>query len=74
MANPEIRNIVKEWLEKKEYDGLYLEDVGCGCLLGDLMPCCTPDERCQAGYQINFNNDKCSCGEGCDWHIGPERG
>lgn len=74
MANPEIRNIVSEYLQKWEYDGLYNEDVGCGCLLSDLMPCYTPDGRCQAGYKIEYKDGECSCGEGCDWHVGTEKG
>lgn len=35
-----VREIVKEYLEKNGYDGLYNEDEdGCGCELDDFMHC-----------------------------------
>jgi hypothetical protein len=43
-----IKDIVKEWLDKHGYDGLYT--IECGCFLDDLMPCDTPD-RCKPGVR-----------------------
>ncbi|MFZ5986364.1 MAG: hypothetical protein ACOYWZ_04450 [Bacillota bacterium] len=40
--------IVKEYLEKNGYDGLYNGD--CGCNLDDFMPCEGFSSECSAGY------------------------
>ena len=47
------REIVKEYLEKNGYDGLY--SSYCSCALNDLMPC--DDEvcaGCEAGYFVKI--------------------
>ena len=47
-----VRDIVKEWLEKSEYDGLYNDSFACGCFANDLMPCNElASEHCIAGYK-----------------------
>ena len=48
MANPTLREIVKEWLKANGYDGLAGDC--CGCFINDLFPCDNPNENCVAGY------------------------
>jgi hypothetical protein len=48
------KEIVKEYLTKNGYDGLYKPDAPCGCELADFMPCEGEVLDCQAGYQ-HFN-------------------
>jgi len=58
-----VLDIVKEYLIKNKYDGLY--GFYCGCSIDDLMPCCwegTAD--CEPGHKV-----PCDCGEGCEYHI-----
>lgn len=35
----DMRDILSAELRRMGFDGLYNEDGGCGCSLGDLMPC-----------------------------------
>jgi hypothetical protein len=41
-------------LKKYGFDGLYsdADEIGCGCRVDDLMPCCTEENLlyCRAGY------------------------
>jgi hypothetical protein len=61
---PTIKEIVREYLEKNGYDGLFNDD--CACLLNDLYPC-GEIGNCQAGYKGACNGGDC---EGdCDFHI-----
>lgn len=60
-----IKEIVKQYLEVNNYDGLWNAD--CGCSLSDLMVCDEPDlDYCQPGY----NRPE----EDYEYHIGPEKG
>lgn len=58
-----VKKIVKEYLEKNGYDGLYSVD-DCACEVSDLMPCEEMGWDCTAGYKF-----PCDCGEH-DFHIG----
>ena len=58
-----VLNLVQEWLELNEYDGLYCEE--CSCVLDDLAACGHLLCDCEAGHRI-----PCTCGGGCDFHIG----
>ena len=58
-----LKGIVREYLEKNGFDGLFNEDA-CGCLKDDLFPCENPEEDCIPGYR-----HPCTCGDH-DWHIG----
>ena len=58
-----LAEIVKDWLAKHHYDGLYHDE--CGCLVSDLMPCGEPSPNCRAGYNIA----PCNCGEEHEFHI-----
>ena len=46
----EIRDIVKDWLEKNGYGGLFNGSGDCACATNDLMPCDYPCLDCEAGY------------------------
>ena len=56
--NPDVQEILKDWLKAHGFDGL-VNDTGCGCVLDDLCPsheCLTRDcvaayrYKCQPGY------------------------
>ena len=58
-----VREIVKKYLKKNGYDGLYCE--ACGCYLSDLMPCENNSSDCEPGYAHKCDNPDCWCeGEG----------
>ena len=62
-----MHKIVEAWLGENDYDGLYHDDLECGCRLGDLMPCGEPSTHCMAGYEVETE-----CSEH-DFHISPEK-
>ena len=62
-----VEQIVNDWLKTNGYDGLYSEGV-CSCVVGELEPCGEMRGSCESGYK-----QPCTCGEGCDFDIGPER-
>jgi hypothetical protein len=43
-------DMIREWLEKHGYDGLYHEDEPCGCRKDDLCPCESSPQFCLPGY------------------------
>ena len=62
-----VVEILIEWLEKNDYDGLYVAGE-CACTLDDMMPCDGEHmSECEAGYM-----QKCDCGDH-DYHIGGEK-
>ena len=64
--NPTVTEIVKKFLMKAKYDGLY-HLRGCACTFSDLAPCGEIKGDCRAGYRGPCPPD---CGEH-DFHIGP---
>jgi len=46
---PTVKEIVKWYLRRHGYDGLYLVD--CGCFLDDLIPCDGGCDLCEPGYR-----------------------
>jgi len=58
-----VKNIVKQYLEKNCFDGLYRDD--CGCLLPELMPCDCDISECHPGYKNTHSVSGSSiiCGE-----------
>ncbi len=46
-----VYEIVEKYLFDNDYDGLYTDD--CGCLLDDLMPCCSECYNCEPGYKAS---------------------
>ena len=56
MADLTVKELIKETLEAKGFDGLYDED--CGCFLKDLMPCTGEwSLKCMPGYKAPCPND-----------------
>ena len=66
MKYPEVTDMVRDALIAKGFDGLWSDDGECACDVSDLAPCGDMRETCKAGYKI----PGCTCGEGCDFHIG----
>jgi hypothetical protein len=67
-----IKEIIKDWLTAKGYDGLCNPDVPCGCLVNDLAPCGEFFRDCQPGYRVDIDEHTvCDCdGQGKKhWHI-----
>lgn len=58
----DIREIIENYLEEKNYDGLFYPDR-CACEKGDLFPCGEGCPECEPGYK-----SKCDCGDH-DYHI-----
>lgn len=54
--------IIKQYLIDNGFDGLYNEDLECGCELADLEPCDSLQSNCKAGYKHPGN-------EGNDFYI-----
>lgn len=46
-----IKEIVEKYLTENGFDGLCHAYVGCGCRIGDLMPCDEPGVNCEAGHE-----------------------
>jgi len=63
MANPTVKEIVRRYLVKENFEGLFNEDAECACKLDDLITCeCDfPIHECEAGYII-------PCEEGSDFN------
>ena len=76
--NPDVRSIVRAYLDAEGYDGLYFSCVGvdyCGCHKDDLVPCETDPSVCQAGYLQHHTVDSGAMCEGRDCIcIGPNKG
>lgn len=49
--------VIKEYLEKNGFDGLYNNDNECGCELPDLAPCMNDISQCEVGYKIIVPED-----------------
>lgn len=65
MANPIVKDMVREFLEREGYAGLFNENGDCACLARFLAPCDQMSEECEAGY---FEECPADCGEH-DFHI-----
>ncbi len=65
-----VRDVVLYYLMAKGYDGLFDPEESCACGVDDIMPCGAEDNvgSCQPGYKR-----LCTCGKGCDYHIGPDK-
>jgi len=64
----ELHEIVKIWLKRHEYDGLWNDD--CWCLLYDLMSCGHPSPDCAAGHKREPTPEEKA--DGAQWAIGPK--
>lgn len=46
-----VREMVEDYLKEHGFGGLVNTEVPCGCVLGDLAPCCDEiGDMCEAGY------------------------
>jgi hypothetical protein len=52
----DVKEIVKEYLEKNSFDGLCTED--CGCRNDDLMPCGEGFIQCVPGHLVSAEDAK----------------
>lgn len=62
-----VKEIVKQFLIDKGYDGLYHGEGMCACLTADLAPCSELSEECRAGYKTSCDGKFCA-GD-CGFHI-----
>jgi hypothetical protein len=46
-----VKEIVKEYLEEKGFDGLVNTDIECGCDKDTLFPCESTCENCSPAYK-----------------------
>ena len=72
----DVRGMIEAYLSANGYDGLWSEDLGCACLIGDIAPCENEISKCLPGYKRDGCDDECEFG-GCDWHVvgcKPEKG
>lgn len=62
--------IVKDYLEKNNYDGLYNPDAECACKKDDLMSCDSIGRDCLPGY---LQPEEIAEENGFDFMIGHEK-
>lgn len=53
-----VVEIIKEYLIKNEFDGIYNPDGECACDIEHLVECGEICDNCTVGYKT-----KCDCGE-----------
>ena len=67
----DVEGIVKEYVEKNGYDGLWNEDGECGCEISNLVPCGEICSNCKPGFKKyckDCDNDECNLrADGCEW-------
>ncbi len=63
-----VDEIVRRYLEKNGYDGLFNPWMGCACKLDDLFPCDVNDGMCQPGHFVPCPDDV-----DADWCIGKRK-
>lgn len=59
-----IKEIISEWLKENGYQGLFNDDIECGCGLDSLFPCGLFSSFCAAAYE--FRCYKCVHFDGCE--------
>ncbi|MAF43032.1 MAG: hypothetical protein CMI54_02515 [Parcubacteria group bacterium] len=59
--------IVKEYLERSQFEGLQSGDGECGCDIDDLAPCGEMQQDCVPAYKKMGCPDE--CGMGCEYHM-----
>ena len=65
--NKSVFEIVWQYLEDNDYDGLYNPNDDCACSKDDLEPCSQMSSECTCGY-----TQPCDCGDH-DYHIGLDK-
>jgi len=66
-----VIEIVREYLEKNGFDGLFNEQGECACELNDLAPCGEIGVDCEAGYKVDCDPETCPMDGNCTFHIIP---
>ena len=60
-----VREIIEKHLKENGYDGLWTEELdGCGCHVGDLVPCGVDPTDCKPGVEVSCRcakDDDCTC-------------
>ena len=69
-----IIDIVYNYLKENKFDGLYCEELSCGCNLDDLIPCDFSFQSCKHGYQYKDGCDMCSIKSNCNNYGAIEKG
>lgn len=49
--NKTVIEIIKQHLIDNGFDGLYNDELDCGCEINDLEPCDVLQSNCTAGYK-----------------------
>lgn len=65
----DVLEIVKQYLKKNGFDGLFNANGECACHVDALCPCDGCFAECEPGYRV----EGCDCGQGCDYHIVREK-
>ena len=66
-----VIEIVKEYLQKNNYDGLVGD--GCGCDLADLMPCDCDVMNCEVAHKVLVKDltpaeiEEYEADDDCEW-------
>ena len=69
--NNSVKDIIRRYLKRNKYDGLYNPYGDCGCEVDDLMHCCCECiEGCTPGYKVPYNPETCLADGDYEWHIG----
>lgn len=70
VKNKSIKSIIKDYLDKHNYDGLYNERVECFCHKDDdLFLCEDAPVDCKPGYSHNCSSCRTRCSAHCSAHI-----
>jgi len=68
------REIIDKYLRDNGFDGLYHEELECGCTIDRLMLCDSCPDQCQAGHKIPCDpGEGRAYGGGRDFDIGPKK-
>lgn len=46
-----VKEIILDFLNKNNYDGLFNPDINCGCGIDDFIPCDITIDECQPAYK-----------------------
>ena len=52
MPDKTVRDIITDYLRDNGFDGLYNDDLECGCSINDLVPCDSACDMCRPGYRV----------------------
>jgi hypothetical protein len=61
-----VKQIVREYLKTKGYDGLLNEDFNCSCDMENLFVCCDCAIDCKPAYKVKCDREKCKIKKNCN--------